>query len=44
MNSEELIVNGKSATINMEGYAKGIYFVCVEDEQKNVMNQKLIKN
>ncbi len=26
--------NGRSLTIDMSGYAKGVYFVRMEDEQK----------
>ena len=33
---------GKSE-MNLSGYAKGIYFVRIEDENKNIVNRKIIK-
>lgn len=35
-------IAGRQATINLTGIAKGIYFVQVMDENKNVVNKKLI--
>ena len=34
----------KSVTLDMSGYAKGIYFVQITDANKNVVNRKIIKN
>ncbi len=34
--------NQKSATIDMSSYSKGIYFVRIEDENKNMMNRKIV--
>ena len=42
VNSEQLIFNCTSTAIDMIGYAKGIYFVRIEDEQKNVVNRKIV--
>ncbi len=42
VNKEQLIVNSKSATIDMSGYAKGIYFVQITDENKNSINKKIV--
>jgi len=42
VNSEQLIVNSKSVTIDISGYAKGIYFIEVQTE-KGVINRKIIK-
>ena len=39
-----LIVNGKTATLDMRGYAKGVYFVQIIDANKNVVNRKVIKD
>jgi hypothetical protein len=41
VNSEQL--TGNSAKLDMSGYAKGIYFVRIEDEKKNVVNKKIVK-
>ena len=37
-------INGKQYTLDMSGYAKGIYFVKIIDANKNVVNRKIIKN
>ncbi len=42
VNDKRLIVNGKSATIDLSGVAKGIYFVRITDENKNVTNRKIV--
>jgi hypothetical protein len=42
VNDKCLMVNGKSVTLDMNGYAKGIYFVRIEDEKKNVVNRKIV--
>ena len=34
---------GGSVTLDMSGYAKGIYFVRIEDEKKNVVMRKVVK-
>ena len=39
-----LIINGKSATLDISSYAKGVYFVQITDANKNVVNRKIIKN
>ncbi len=36
------LVTGKTATIDMNGKAKGIYFIKIEDENKNIVNKKII--
>ena len=36
------IRNGKSVTIDMSDVAKGIYFVEIMDEKKNVVNRKIV--
>ncbi|MEI6487769.1 MAG: T9SS type A sorting domain-containing protein [Bacteroidota bacterium] len=41
---QQLATNNQNFTIDMSGYAKGIYFVRIEDEKKNIVNRKLIKN
>ncbi len=41
---QQLATNNQSLTLDMSGYAKGIYFVRIEDEKKNIVNRKLIKN
>ena len=35
--------NGKSVTLDMSGYAKGVYFVRVDDGEKVVM-KKMVKD
>jgi hypothetical protein len=37
------IINNHQYTIDMSGYANGIYFVRIEDEKKNIINRKIIK-
>ncbi len=39
-----LLVNGKTATLDMSGYAKGVYFVQITDANKNVVNRKVVKD
>ena len=41
VNSEELKANSTSATIDMSGYAKGVYFVRVQTEN-GIINKKVI--
>ena len=41
-NYELGIRNGKSITIDMRDVAKGIYIVRIEDENKNVVNRKIV--
>ncbi len=36
--------NDQSVKIDVSGFAKGIYFVQITDEKKNVMNRKIIVN
>ena len=38
------MINGKTATLDMSGYAKGVYFVQIIDANKNVVNKKIIVN
>ncbi len=40
VNSEK--ATGKSVILDMSGFAKGIYFVQVTDEKKNVINKKIV--
>ena len=42
INDKLLMVNGKSATLDMGGYAKGVYFVQIIDVNKNVVNKKIV--
>ena len=42
-NYESGISNERSITIDMNGFAKGIYFVRIEDSTKNVVNRKIVK-
>jgi len=35
-------LNDKSTTIDMSGVSKGIYFLQIMDEKKNVINKKLV--
>ncbi len=39
---QQLTTNNKQLTLDMTGYAKGIYFVQVTDEKKNTINKKII--
>ena len=41
-NYELGIRNGKTVTLDMNGYAKGIYFVQITDANKNVVNKKVV--
>ena len=41
-NLELIIKNEKSATLDMSGYAKGVYFVQITDEKKNVVNRRVV--
>ncbi len=36
-------INNRQSTIDMSTFAKGIYFVRIEDENRNVANRKIIK-
>ena len=42
INDKWLMVNGKTATLDMSGYTKGIYFVQITDANKNVVNRKVV--
>ncbi len=42
-NLELIIKNEKSVTLDMSGYAKGVYFVQIIDANKNVVNRKVVK-
>ncbi len=42
VNSEQLIVNSKSATIDVSDVAQGMYFVQITDETKNSITKKII--
>ena len=42
VNDKWLMVNGKSATIDMNGFTKGIYFLRIEDEKMNAINKKIV--
>jgi hypothetical protein len=42
VNDKWLMVNGRSATLDMSDVAKGIYFVQITDEKKNVVNRKIV--
>jgi Secretion system C-terminal sorting domain len=42
VNDKWLVVNGKSVTLDLSGYAKGIYYLRIEDKKKNVVNRKLV--
>ncbi len=35
-------INNRQSSIDMSGFAKGIYFVRIEDEKKNVVNKKIV--
>lgn len=39
---KRFMVNGKSAVLDMSDIAKGIYFVQITDENKNVVNRKVV--
>ena len=41
-NAEVIIINNKTATINMSGCAKGVYFVQIIDLNKNEVNRKVV--
>ncbi len=41
---QQLSVNNLQSTIDMTGYAKGIYFMQITDEKKNVMSRKIVIN
>ncbi len=41
-NLELIIKNEKSTTLDMSGFAKGIYFVQIMDDNKNVVNRKIL--
>jgi len=40
---QQLTTNNKQLTLDMSGYAKGVYFVRIEDEKKNVVMRKVLK-
>lgn len=40
---QQLTTNNKQLILDMSSLAKGIYFVRIEDENKNVVNRKIIK-
>lgn len=42
MNDKLLIITGSSTTIDMNDFAKGIYFMRIEDENRNVVNRKIV--
>lgn len=39
---QQLTANGKQLNLDMSGYAKGIYFIQITDENKNTTNKKII--
>ena len=41
-NAELMLKNAKSATLDMSGYAKGVYFIQIIDANKNVTNKKVV--
>jgi hypothetical protein len=43
INDKLLIINGKTVTLDMSSYAKGVYFVQIIDANKNVVNRKVVK-
>ncbi len=40
---QQLTTNNKQFTLDLSSFAKGIYFVRIEDENKNVVNKKIVK-
>ena len=42
VNNKLLLANGKTATVDMIDYAKGVYFVQITDANKNVVNRKVV--
>ena len=40
---QQLTTNNKQLILDMSSLAKGIYFVRIEDENRNVVNKKIIK-
>jgi len=42
-NRELINKNGCSTTLDMIGFARGMYFVQITDANKNVVNKKVIK-
>jgi len=41
---QQLTTNNRQLTLDMSGFAKGIYFVRITDENKNVVNRKIVLN
>ena len=41
-NTELIIKNEKKATLDMKGYAKGVYFVQIIDVNENLVTRKVI--
>ncbi len=39
---QQLTTNNKQLTLDMSNVAKGVYFVRIEDEKKNVVNRKIV--
>jgi Secretion system C-terminal sorting domain len=39
---QQLTTNNQQLILDMSGFAKGIYFVRIEDEKKNVVNRKIV--
>ena len=35
-------VTSKSVTLDMSGYSKGVYFVRIQDDKKNIINRKIV--
>jgi hypothetical protein len=39
---QQYTINNRQSTIDMSGYAKGIYFVQITDEKKTIVNRKIV--